>query len=99
MTHIEKVIHRSWVTKIKYYDDLKYVISSSVDSLIHIHEIDDLSYKDEKTFNIHQKPVNSFIYSQKSRFIASCGEERHILMWDPFTLGVLTYLYGHNTSV
>ena len=20
-------------------------------------------------------------------------------MWDPFTLGVLTYLYGHNTSV
>jgi WD40 repeat protein len=20
-------------------------------------------------------------------------------MWDPFTLGVLAYLYGHNTSV
>ena len=33
------------------------------------------------------------------RFIASCGEERHILLWDPFTLVVLSYLYGHNTSV
>ena len=33
------------------------------------------------------------------RLIASCGEERHILLWDPFTLGVLNYLYGHNTSV
>lgn len=53
VSYIEKVIHRSWVTKIKYYDDLKYVISSSVDSLIHIHDIDELNYKDEKTFNIH----------------------------------------------
>ena len=50
---IEKVIHNSWVTKIKYYDDLKYVISSSVDSFIHIHDIEELKYKDEKTFNIH----------------------------------------------
>jgi len=37
----------------KYYDDLKYIITSSWDSLIHIHDINDLSYKDEKTFNIH----------------------------------------------
>lgn len=51
--HIELVVHRSWITKIKYYDDLKYVISCSVDSLIHIHDIDGLKYKDEKTFNIH----------------------------------------------
>jgi len=25
------------------------------------------------------------VYSAKNRFIASCGEERHIFMWDPFT--------------
>ena len=63
VSYMERVIHKSWVTKIKYYHDLKYVISSSVDSLIHIHDIDKLEYKDDKTFNIHQKPVNSFIYS------------------------------------
>ena len=97
--HTEKLCHKGWITKIKYYVDLQYIISSSLDGMIHIHDIEKLDYKEGKTFNIHQKGVNSFIYSSMHRFIASCGEERHILMWDPFTLGVLAYLYGHNTSV
>mmetsp|Transcript_40441 Transcript_40441/g.61687 ORF Transcript_40441/g.61687 Transcript_40441/m.61687 type:complete len:134 (+) Transcript_40441:1004-1405(+) len=97
--YLEKLIHKGWITKIKFYPDLNYIISSSLDGFIHIHDIEKLSYKDGKTFNLHQKGVNSFIYSSKHRFVASCGEERHILMWDPFTLGVLSYLYGHNTSV
>jgi WD40 repeat protein len=46
------LMHKSWITKIKYYPDLQYIISSSLDSLIHIHDIKDLSYKD-KTFNLH----------------------------------------------
>jgi WD40 repeat protein len=96
---IEKQIHKGWITKIKFYPDLNYIVSSSLDGFIHIHDIEDLSYKENKTFNLHQKGVNSFIYSSKHRFIASCGEERHIIMWDPFTLGALSYLYGHNTSV
>ena len=96
---IEKMCHRGWITKIKYYPDLNYIISSSLDGMIHIHDIEKLEYKDGKTFNLHQKGVNSFIYSSNHRFVASCGEERHILMWDPFTIGVLSYLYGHNTSV
>jgi WD40 repeat protein len=96
---IEKQIHKGWITKIKFYADLNYIVSSSLDGFIHIHDIEDLSYKENKTFNLHQKGVNSFVYSNKHRFIASCGEERHIIMWDPFTLGALSYLYGHNTSV
>lgn len=96
---IEKQIHKGWITKIKFYQDLNYIISSSLDGFIHIHDIENLSYKENKTFNLHQKGVNSFVYSSKHRFVASCGEERHIIMWDPFTLGALSYLYGHNTSV
>ena len=97
--HIDKLIHKGWITKIKYYPDLNYILSSSLDGFIHIHKIDDLRYMPGKTFNLHQKGVNSFIYSSKHRIVASCGEERHILMWDPFTLNILSYLYGHNTSV
>jgi WD40 repeat protein len=96
---MEKLIHKGWITKIKFYPDLNYIISSSLDGFIHIHDIEKLDYKEGKTFNLHQKGVNSFVYCYKHRFIASCGEERHILMWDPFTIGVLSYLYGHNTSV
>ena len=96
---IEKQIHKGWITKLRFYSDLNYIVSASLDGFIHIHDIEDLSYKENKTFNLHQKGVNSFVYSSKHRFIASCGEERHIIMWDPFTLGALSYLYGHNTSV
>ena len=96
MSH--KQLHKAWVTKIKIYESLDFVASSSLDGFIHLHSLKGLSYKG-KTFNLHQKSVNSFVYSKSHRFIASCGEERHIIMWDPFTLGALQYLYGHNTSV
>ena len=98
--HVQaKQIHKGWITKIKFYPDLNYIVSSSLDGFIHIHDIENLTYREHKTFNLHQKGVNSFVYSGKHRFIASCGEERHIIMWDPFTLGALNYMYGHNTSV
>jgi WD40 repeat protein len=90
--------HKGAITKVKYYSDLNYLLTSSLDGFLHVHDLK-LDYKGEKSFALHQKGVNSFIYSPRHRFIASCGEERHILMWDPFTLGVLSYLYGHNTSV
>jgi len=50
---ISKQCHKSWITKIKYYPDIQYVMSSSLDGCIHIHEIDDLKYKEGKTFNLH----------------------------------------------
>ena len=96
---ISRQCHKSWVTKIKYYPDIQYVMSSSLDGCIHIHDIDELKYKEGKTFNLHQKGVNSFVYSPMHKLIASCGEERHIILWDPFTLTMLQYLRGHNTSV
>jgi WD40 repeat protein len=46
-----KQIHKGWITKIKYYPDLNYVVSSSLDGFIHIHDIDNLNYRDNKTFN------------------------------------------------
>lgn len=48
---------------------------------------------------MHQKGINCFVYSTKHRFVASCGEERHIILWEPYTQCYLTYLNGHNTSV
>jgi len=50
---IEKQIHKGWITKIKFYHDLNYIVSASLDGFIHIHDIEDLSYKENKTFNLH----------------------------------------------
>lgn len=44
--------HWGWVTKIKYYEDLNMLFSSSLDGFIHMHNPTDLTYK-KKTFNLH----------------------------------------------
>ena len=45
--------HWGWVTKIKFYEDLNMLLSSSLDGFIHMHELDTLNYKQKKTFNLH----------------------------------------------
>lgn len=45
--------HWGWVTKIKYYEDLNMLLSSSLDGFIHMHELETLNYRDKKTFNLH----------------------------------------------
>jgi WD40 repeat protein len=94
-----KQCHRGWVTKIKYYSDMQRILSCSLDGCIHFHFMDGLTYNEGKTFNLHQKGINSFVYSQKWKIIASCGEERFICAWCPITLSCLAYLRGHTTSV
>ena len=96
LTHSQ--VHKGWITKIKYIEDLNYILTSSFDGSLHFHEIDNLIYK-KRSFSLHQKGVNSFVYSERHRFVASCGEERHIIMWDPFTRRAITYLTSHTTSV
>ena len=51
--NLPKLIHKGWITKIKFYPDLNYIISSSLDGFIHIHDIEALQYKENKTFNLH----------------------------------------------
>lgn len=91
--------HWGWVTKLKYYEDLNMLLSSSLDGFIHMHDLETLIYRQKRTFNLHQKGINSFVYSVKHKQVASCGEERHIILWEPYTLQQLAYLNGHNTSV
>jgi hypothetical protein len=50
---IQSQCHKGWITRIKYFEDLNYVVSSSLDGFIHIHTIEDLQYKEHKTFNLH----------------------------------------------
>jgi len=83
VTSKNRVCHSGWITKIKFYSDLNCIMTSSLDGKINIHSMN-LEYSG-KTFDKHQKPLNSFIYSPLHRFIASCGEERFILIWDPIT--------------
>jgi WD40 repeat protein len=96
---ITRHIHQGFITKVKYYPDINFLLTSALDGFIHVHDINDLEYKTDKTFKLHKKGVNSFAYSVKNRLMASCGEERQIIIWTPHNLATLTHLSGHNTSV
>ncbi len=52
-----------------------------------------------RTFSGHKKGIYSFDYSKKYKFMASCGLERKILLWDPFTCKLISSLSGHQSSV
>lgn len=43
------------------------VLSSSLDGFIHMHELETLNYREKRTFNLHQKGINSFVYSVKHK--------------------------------
>ena len=45
--------HWGWVTKLKYYEDLNCIMSSSLDGFIHMHDLETLTYKPRRTFNLH----------------------------------------------
>lgn len=47
----------------------------------------------------HNKGIYSFDYSKVYKFMASCGLERKILLWDPFTCKSINALVGHSSSV
>ena len=85
-TSIKLHSHWGWVTKIKYYEDLNMLLTSSLDGFIHMHDLETLNYRQKRTFNLHLKGINSFVYSVKHKQVASCGEERHIILWEPYTL-------------
>jgi WD40 repeat protein len=91
--------HKGWITKLQYSSELQYIVSSSLDGCIHFHTIESLEYKEGRTFNLHQKGVNAFVYSKMNKVIASCGEERAIILWNPFTLMPQAHLHGHTTAV
>jgi WD40 repeat protein len=46
-------LHWGWVTKIKYYEDLNMLLTSSLDGFIHMHDLETLEYRQKRTFNLH----------------------------------------------
>ena len=68
--------HKSWITRVLIIEDLDSIVTSSLDSSIHFHGIEDYKYK--RTCKLHQKGINDMIWSKSNRFFASCGEERQV---------------------
>eukprot|EP00741_Cyanophora_paradoxa_P015875 tig00020909_g15326.t1 len=89
--------HKDWVTKVRYVPEMASLVSSSLDNTIKVGDVEKKQLK--VTLEGHSKGVYSFDWCRTYKFFASCGLERHIVLWNPYTSKAVATLHGHNASV
>lgn len=95
--HTPFKLHNDWVTKVFYLNHSGCLLSSSMDSTLRMVDLE--RKKPKWTVDEHLRGVYSFDFCRSYNFVASCGVERHILMWNPFTGRSVGALHGHSASV
>jgi len=97
--------HTDWVTKVHKYPDLNFMISSSLDGTLKLGELE-RGRKATRTFgetdkHAAKKGVYNFTWSSTVKVLASCGLERTVSLWSPYTHKPkpIAVLQGHNASV
>ncbi|OQR91905.1 hypothetical protein THRCLA_08847, partial [Thraustotheca clavata] len=90
--------HTDWITRVKWIHDMRAVVATSLDTNISIIDIERMVPKFE--YSRHKNGVFDLVWSSSSRFIASCGMERDISIWNPYSSQrASATLKGHMASV
>eukprot|EP01059_Diplonema_ambulator_P008590 TRINITY_DN1824_c0_g1_i4.p1 TRINITY_DN1824_c0_g1~~TRINITY_DN1824_c0_g1_i4.p1 ORF type:complete len:1539 (+),score=545.10 TRINITY_DN1824_c0_g1_i4:37-4653(+) len=90
--------HDDWVTELIIINDLRLVISASLDKTIRVWDLftGDMRYKKVG----HTKGVLSLCYMEEYRLLISSGYGKEVVVWNPFTPNVaLAILVGHEKQV
>jgi len=100
--------HSDWVTKVRKYPDLNFMISSSLDGTLKLGELERSRKPNTPTRvfgetekHATSKGVYNFTWSSTVKVLASCGLERTVSLWSPYTHKPkpVAVLQGHNASV
>ncbi|KAH7307740.1 hypothetical protein KP509_22G074700 [Ceratopteris richardii] len=91
------LIHSSWVTRLLYLTHSCTLMTGSMDGYLMMLDIE----KQRKKWSAkeHHHGICAFAYGRSLNFIASCGLERHINIWNPFTARIMGTLTGHQAPV
>ncbi|CEG42607.1 WD40 repeat-containing protein [Plasmopara halstedii] len=90
--------HTDWVTRVKWVNDMRAIVATSLDKTVSILDVDRLVVKFEYTR--HRKGVFDLTWCASTRLIASCGMERDIHVWNPYSSQrAVATLKGHTSSV
>jgi len=106
-TSYDKGRHADWISKVCYYADLNLMISSSLDGTLKLSELGRRNAATRTLGEAHgphapvKRGVYSFAWSSGAKLLASCGLERTISLWNPYTRSSkpLAMLQGHTASV
>ena len=90
-------VHTDWVSRVRYIAELNMLCTASLDGKLAL--IDFERRAETRYLEGHAKGVYSFAWSPEHKFIASCGMDRSVLVWNPFSTKLLSTLRGHVSSV
>jgi len=90
-------IHKDWITKIGYADDMKLLITCSSDGAIILTDVDRRSTRYRLIG--HRKGVNCFIWCGSQQFLASAGLERYVNIWQVTIKDPVFTLEGHQAPI
>ncbi|KAF0689159.1 Aste57867_19431 [Aphanomyces stellatus] len=96
--------HVDHVTRLAFVADLNSIVSASRDGSIKVNlcrlfVVDVHRGALKRSFDYHRGAVYDFVWCPRMKFVASCGVERDVLIWSPFSEGLLGRLHGHSSSV
>merc|ERR1719265_442777 len=98
--------HSAWVTKVGFIQELQYMVTSGLDGLICKCEMPKNRMREQRPgvpeppVDLHRrKGVLSWCWCPDLQFIASCGLDRQVIVWNPYTLRVMNWLQAHNAAV
>ena len=94
--HRTDCVHSDWINKVMYINDLSAVASCSLDKTLCINDVE-RNYS--RKLSAHTKCVYSFDWSPSYKFLASCGMDRLVILWNPITRRPLHTLTGHTSAV
>ena len=93
-------VHSDWITGLRYCDPLDSLITCSLDRTIKFIDVErHAKVSVKRVYHGHIKGVYSFAFSAANKFMVSCGAEREVMLWDPYTCKTVSMLYGHTTAV
>eukprot|EP00210_Caulerpa_lentillifera_P000727 g704.t1 len=93
----QKRVHEDLVTSIVYIEELNCIISASTDSTLTV--MDTEQRTPLKRLIGHKKGVNTCAWSSFYKFVCSGGQDRTLILWNPFSQKPLTTLLGHAAPI
>eukprot|EP00746_Dinoflagellata_sp_MGD_P124376 gnl/MRDRNA2_/MRDRNA2_58967_c0_seq1.p1 gnl/MRDRNA2_/MRDRNA2_58967_c0~~gnl/MRDRNA2_/MRDRNA2_58967_c0_seq1.p1 ORF type:complete len:1155 (-),score=226.27 gnl/MRDRNA2_/MRDRNA2_58967_c0_seq1:93-3557(-) len=90
--------HNDWVTKVGFVSELQAMVTCGLDGEINLCDVQKNERKRDP-IRLHKNSVHSWCWCINYKFFASCGLDRQIIIWNPYTLKAMNFLQGHNASI
>ncbi len=78
-------------------EDLSYLAIASFGGKIAIYDLTNKALRN--VFSIHKMAINVMEYIAPYKYLASAGQERDIIVFDPYTGRRIGVMRGHNAAV